>query len=67
MRLLFILLISSLSIFSNLYAGTIRVDTPDSKYIEYGKKYISIIKIMTVIFIFINIISVISFKPYLLF
>jgi hypothetical protein len=45
MRLLFILLILSLSIFSNLYAGTIRVDTPDSKYIEYGKKYISIIKI----------------------
>jgi len=33
------------SIISSVSAGTIRSDTPDSKYLEYGKKYISIVQL----------------------
>jgi hypothetical protein len=40
-----IVLILSLLISNNLYGGTIRPDVPDSKYLEYGKKYECVIKI----------------------
>lgn len=41
----FLAFILYLIITTCLLAGTIRSDTSDSKYLNYGKKYISIVKI----------------------